>query len=175
MVQGVGHKEFLKSFFLPILNKDFTQKKEAIDQYNRLVVESLSSRRLVLEDSVWSAATPDKELRMKLRRKATCNKCGKEFQGVTHLKLHMNNAHSDMTRAKPRVSDRSSRQLVTTIQSTIHPPGIETDSIPALTYDADSELLLDSEESEQEVIEEVEYFSPARPCTIPPGCMKQDR
>ena len=99
---------------------------------------------------------------MKLRRKATCNKCRKEFQGVTHLKLHMNNAHTEMTRAKPRVSDKSSR-LVTTIPSTLHPPGIETDSIPALTYDADSELLLDSEESEQEVIEENEYFTPARP------------
>ena len=52
MIQGVGHKEFLKSFILPILNKNFTQKKEAIEQYNRLVVESLSSQRLDLEDSV---------------------------------------------------------------------------------------------------------------------------
>ena len=123
MVQGVGHKKFIKSFLLPILEKNITQEE------SHWAVLLIGDRvpiftRLDLEDSLWSAPTRDKELRIKLRRKATCNKCRKEFQGITHLKLHMNNAHSDMTRAEPWISYKYSRQLDTTIPSAVHPQSV---------------------------------------------------
>ena len=43
MVQGSNHEEFLASFLLPILEKNISQKKEAIEEYNKLVISSLSS------------------------------------------------------------------------------------------------------------------------------------
>ena len=79
-------------------------------------------------------------------------KCGKEYTNATTLKLHIKNAHSDRTRAKPRV--KSSRRMVSVVP-TSHPLGIETEPFPPLTYDADSELLLSDTESEVEVLEDV--------------------
>ena len=162
MVQGSIHEEFLSSFLLPILEKNIGQKQESIDEYNKLVIKSLSSSQVVLDDSVWTSVTParGKGLKVKLKRNpATCDQCGRDCTNVTTLKVHIANAHSERTRAKPRVSLKASRQMI----SVVPPPSQVTTSVvaasSALTYDADSELLLgedstsDSEKSEEEVIE----------------------
>ena len=166
MVQGSNHNDFLASFLLPILERNISQKQETIDDYNNMVIRSLSPSRVVLDDSVWSSVTParGKGLKVKLRRNpATCDQCGRECTNVTTLKVHITNAHSDRTRAKPRVSLKASRQMI----SVVPPPNQSLTAVaasspaasaPALTYDADSELLLgedsdcDSEDSEVEVI-----------------------
>ena len=161
MVQGSNHDDFLSSFLLPILERNISQKQEIIDDYNNMVIRSLSPSRVVLDDSVWSSVTParGKGLKMKLRRNpATCDQCGRDCTNVTTLKVHITNTHSDRTRAKPRVSLKASRQMI----SVVPPPNQSLTAIaassPALTYDADSELLLgedsdcDSEDSEVEVI-----------------------
>ena len=152
MVQGKDHVEFFSSFLLPILEINISQKKKNIDQYNQMIIRSLSSSRVDLDDSVWRSVTParGKGLKVKLKRNpVTCDQCGRDSTNVTTLKLHIANAHSDRTRAKPRVALKASRQVVSVVPNSIQPHGT---SIPALTYDADSELLLgESEDSDDEV------------------------
>lgn len=139
MVQGVNHREFLEAFLMPVLKSNFVEKKDAINQYNQMVIKALSSSRVELDDSVWSSTTPDR-LKMKIKRSSVpCESCGKEYPNTSRLKIHVKNAHSDMTKAKPRVPVKSSRRLVSVVPSQ---PSLEPSSFPALTYDADSELLL---------------------------------
>ena len=167
MVQGSNHDEFLTSFLLPILERNISQKKEAIDEYNRMVIKSLSSSRVELDDSVWTSVTParGKGLKVKLKRNpVTCDQCGRDCINVTTLKVHITNAHSDRTRAKPRVSLKASRQMISVVPHPSQLPSVVAAS-SALTYNADSELLLgedsdsDSEKSEVEVIESINSTS----------------
>ena len=150
MVQGISHKEFLDSFIMPLLNKIFIQKTDSILSYNEMVVKELSSPRMEMDDSVWRCGTPARGLTMKLRRSATCNECGKECTNISTLKVHTKNAHSTRNRAKPR--SRNYRQLISVVTAASLPLGSDPQAPPAITYDADSELLLsDTEDSEVEV------------------------
>ena len=154
MIQGSIHKEFFKSFILPLLRKNFTQMEDKIKQYNQMVIKSLSSSGMEeLDDSIENVETPERGPRNRSRKIAvSCEDCGKDYTNVSNLKLHIKNAHSDRTRAKPRV--KSSRRMISVVP-TSHPLGIEAESFPPLTYDADSELLLSDSESEVEVLEDV--------------------
>ena len=151
MIQGVNHREFLAAFLMPVLKKNFSEKKDSINQYNQMVIKALSASSLELDDSVWSSTTPDR-LKMKIKRSSVpCESCGKEYANVSRLKVHLNNAHSDKTRAKPRVPVKSSRKLVSVVPMQ---PGSQAPSFPVLTYDADSELLLDEgDDSDVDILE----------------------
>ena len=129
-----------------------------------MVIKSLSSSRVELDDSVWTSVTPAREkgLKVKLRRNpATCDQCGRDCTNVTTLKVHIANAHSERTRAKPRVSLKASRQMISVVPPPSQAPPSAGAASSALTYDADSELLLGedsvsaSENSEVEVIESI--------------------
>ena len=156
MIQGSIHMEFFRSFLLPLLRKNFSQMEDKIKQYNEMVIKSLSSTSVEDvddDDDFENVETPDRRTKTRSRKiSVSCEKCGKEYTNATTLKLHIKNAHSDRTRAKPRV--KSSRRMVSVVP-TSHPLGIETEPFPPLTYDADSELLLSDTESEVEVLEDV--------------------
>ena len=65
--------------------------------------------------------------------------------------MHVNIAHSDKTRVKPRVPVKSSRKLVSVVPMQ---PSSQAPSFPALTNDADSELLLDeAEDTDVDILE----------------------
>ena len=110
MVQGVSHKEFLASFLPPVLKKNFLDKKADIDNYNELVLKTLSSLKVNIDDSVLNTVTPDRSLKMKLRKRTSviCDNCGKEFSSARLFENHTESAHSNITRAKPRGPVRNS-------------------------------------------------------------------
>ena len=156
MVQGANQKEFLASFLLPVLKRSFNENKDTILKYNNMVIKSLTkSPRIELDDSVSNSTTPERGLKMRLRRSSvTCQNCGKEFPSKRLLELHTSTAHSERTRAKPHGSVKNSRKLINSITLTDQPPGRDDPTRPSLGYEADSDLLLtDTEDSSVEECE----------------------
>ena len=69
-----------------------------------------------LNNYVWALATPDREsLNVKLRRNTKCDICGRICPGVSQVKVHITNTHSENTRAKPRGGNKSARITAPTI------------------------------------------------------------
>ena len=121
MIQGKNHKVFLDKFLTPLLARMINDKKNEITKFNNMVISELSvkSRNVDQDDSVWSCATPNREtLNVKLRRNTQCHICGKNCAGISQLKIHITNAHTNVTRAKPRAVTRS-RQLLTTVSKEV--------------------------------------------------------
>ena len=115
-----------------------------------MVLEALSSKSIDLNDSIMDSVTPERGLRSRTRRTSvSCEECGKDFSSTSLLKSHDKSAHQNKT--KPRGSAKN-RQLISLVPLNSKPPGTNNSSVPALSYDADSELLLfDTEESEVDV------------------------
>ena len=144
MVQGKYHEEFLNLFLNPLLAKMIAQKRRLIEDFNKLVIESLQPKikKPNHDDSVWDIATPDRTTcNVKLRRKQIkCDVCGKSCSGVSELKIHITNNHSDRTKAKPRSSTRMSRQVITNV------PRATSNTIRAISQDV---VDLDSSEEDE--------------------------
>ena len=161
MVQGVHHKEFLDRFLAPILVKTIKEKKTLIEDFNTKVKYALQTKSSKPDqnDSVWSCVTPDRStLNMKLRRIPKCDVCGRTYPSVSHLKIHMTNAHSESTRAKPRAANRTSRQLVTSVSKSISKSSV------AINQDI---IDLNSSDDEDTSLAEV-VPRQASPCPSPP-------
>ena len=118
MVQGVHHSQFLELFLAPLLLKMISQKCDDITAFNNKVKLMLTTKTKQPDqnDSVWALATPDREsLNVRLRRNTKCDICGRICPGVSQLKVHITNAHSGNTRAKPRGGNKSARITAPTI------------------------------------------------------------
>jgi hypothetical protein len=118
MVQGVPHSQFLELFLAPLLLKMISQKRDDIIAFNNKVKLMLTTKTKQPDqnDSVWALATPDREsLNVRLRRNTKCDICGRICPGVSQLKVHITNAHSGNTRAKPRGGNKSARITAPTI------------------------------------------------------------
>ena len=122
MVQGLLHVEFLNCFLTPLLAKMISAKSAEINDFNDKVKSLLktTSKSAEHDDSVWTLATPDREsLNVKLKKSTKCDMCGRVCAGISQLKIHITNAHSDNTRAKPRSGVKHSRMIVTTVPSNL--------------------------------------------------------
>ena len=118
MIQGLLHEDFLNLFLSPLLAKMMAAKANDIVAFNSKIEEILTTKtdKVDNNDSVWTLATPDREsLSVKLRRNTKCDICGKVCSGISQLKIHITNSHSDSTRAKPRAGVKHTRTLVTTL------------------------------------------------------------
>ena len=154
MVQGIPHAEFLNLFLTPVLAKMISVKSAEIVDFNTRVKTLLMTKtgKVDKDDSVWALATPDREtLNVKLRRNTKCDICGKICAGISQLKIHITNAHSGGTRAKPRAGIKNSRMLMTTL--------------PKRVADQNVFDLLETSESEDE--EPLEITLPRRSSPIP--------
>ena len=111
MVQGTSHQPFYNTFLLPAITKIVNNATQEINEFNSLVIRTLSNQGL--DDSVWRSATPDRQHNLRLtRNKATkCDVCGKNCASKSQLKVHMDINHNGglALAAKPRAGVTATR------------------------------------------------------------------